>query len=61
MKHPWFLDQLPAGALQMNRLYTQCSSGLEQVAPSSDWQAPPPQPQGLESAWHPRFGAWLRV
>ena len=34
-KHPWFLEQLPAGSLQMNGFYKHCPSGLEQVQPSS--------------------------
>lgn len=52
-KHPWFLEHLPAGSLQMNGFYKQGPNGLEQVQPSSDWWAPPPHP------WQPGLGAWL--
>ena len=56
-EHPWFLDQLPAGSLQMNGFYKQGPSGLEQVRPSYDWRALPPHAwsplgkQGLEHGW----------
>ena len=59
-KHPWFLEQLPAGSLQMNGFYKHCPSGLEQVQPSSARRAVPPHP------WSPLATrvwsmAWLRA